>query len=63
MTLPTKEAPANYVPAAAVKRKGQVLIDFIRRKEFEGCLNFFFFMFLHKKIRSIIQVRFLKSGK
>lgn len=43
MTLLIKEAPANYVPAAAVKRKGRVLIGFIRRKEFEGGLGIPFF--------------------
>ncbi len=32
MTVPLKEAPANYVPAAAVIRKGQALPGFIGHK-------------------------------
>ena len=32
MTLGKEEAPANYVPAAAVTRKGQALFGFIGRK-------------------------------
>ena len=32
MTVPLKEAPANYVPAAAVIRKGQALSGFIGHK-------------------------------
>ncbi len=32
MTVLPKEAPANYVPAAAVKRRGQALSGFIGRK-------------------------------
>ena len=33
MTVPLKEAPANYVPAAAVIRRGQALSGFIGHKE------------------------------
>ena len=33
MTVPPKEAPANYVPAAAVIRRGQALSGIIGRKE------------------------------
>ena len=29
--------PANLVPAAAVKREGQALLEIIGRKEFVGC--------------------------
>ncbi len=36
MTVPTKEASANYVPAAAVRRRMQALSGFIGRKEFVG---------------------------
>ncbi len=36
MTVPTEEAPANYVPAAAVTRRGQALSGFIGRKELVG---------------------------
>ncbi len=36
MTVPTKEAPANYVPAAAVIRRVQALSGFIGRKEYVG---------------------------
>ena len=37
-TVPTEEAPANYVPAAAVIRRGQALSGFIGRKELVGGL-------------------------
>ncbi len=36
MTVPLKEAPANYVPAAAVIRKGQALLGIIGHKEYVG---------------------------
>ena len=36
VTVPTEEAPANYVPAAAVIRRGQALSGFIGRKELVG---------------------------
>ena len=36
MTVPSEEAPANYVPAAAVIRRGQALSGFIGRKELVG---------------------------
>ena len=36
MTVPAEEAPANYVPAAAVIRRVQALSGFIGRKEFVG---------------------------
>ena len=32
MTVPRKKAPANYVPAAAVIRRGQALSGMIERK-------------------------------
>ena len=35
-TVPGEEAPANYVPAAAVIRWGQALSGFIGRKERVG---------------------------
>ncbi len=38
MTVPTEEAPANSVPAAAVIRKVQALFGFIGRKEYVGGL-------------------------
>jgi hypothetical protein len=38
MTVPAEEAPANYVPAAAVIRRGQALSGFIGRKELVGGL-------------------------
>ncbi len=37
-TVPAEEAPANYVPAAAVIRRGQALSGFIGRKERVGGL-------------------------
>jgi len=36
MTVPLKEAPANYVPAAAVIRKVRALSGFIGHKEHVG---------------------------
>ena len=36
MTVPLEEAPANYVPAAAVRRKGQALSGITGRKERVG---------------------------
>ena len=36
MTVPKEQAPANYVPAAAVIRRGQALYGMIGRKECVG---------------------------
>ena len=36
LTVPAEEAPANYVPAAAVIRRGQALSGIIGRKECVG---------------------------
>ncbi len=36
--IPTEEAPANYVPAAAVKRRGQALFGITGRKARVGGL-------------------------
>ena len=36
VTVPLEEAPANYVPAAAVIRRGQALSGIIGRKEYGG---------------------------
>ncbi len=36
LTVPTEEAPANYVPAAAVRRRGRALSGIIGRKELVG---------------------------
>ena len=36
MTVPKEEAPANYVPAAAVIRRGRALSGIIGRKEYVG---------------------------
>ena len=38
MTVPQEKAPANYVPAAAVIRRGQALSGIIGRKECVGGL-------------------------
>ena len=38
-TVPDEEAPANYVPAAAVRRRGQALSGFIGRKGRAGGLQ------------------------
>ncbi len=38
VTVPRQKAPANYVPAAAVIRRGRALSGFIGRKEFVGGL-------------------------
>ena len=39
VTVPAEEAPANYVPAAAVIRRVQALSGFIGRKELVGGLS------------------------
>ncbi len=39
MTVPSKEASANYVPAAAVRRRMQALSGIIGRKEFVGGMS------------------------
>ena len=39
MTLVREEAPANFVPAAAVIRRGRALFGMIGRKEFVGCFS------------------------
>ena len=36
LTVPKEEAPANYVPAAAVIRRGRALSGIIGRKEYVG---------------------------
>ena len=36
MTVPSKEAPANFVPAAAVIRRGLALFGITGRKERAG---------------------------
>ena len=36
LTVPEKKAPANYVPAAAVIRRGQALSGITGRKERAG---------------------------
>ena len=38
MTVPKEKAPANYVPAAAVIRRGQALSGIIGRKGYVGGL-------------------------
>ena len=38
LTVPAEEASANYVPAAAVRRRMRALSGFIGRKEFVGGL-------------------------
>jgi hypothetical protein len=59
MTLFRDEVLTKYVPAVAVKRATQVLIDLTRRKVFVGGLEIFFF--LKEKTRSIMKARPLKS--
>ena len=39
MTLIREEAPANFVPAAAVIRRGRALSGMIGRKEFVGGIS------------------------
>ena len=39
VTVLSEEAPANYVPAAAVKRRGQALFGFTGRKGCAGGLE------------------------
>ena len=38
MTVIEEEVPANFVPAAAVIRKGRALFEMIGRKGFVGCI-------------------------
>lgn len=38
MTVPAEEAPANFVPAAAVIRRGQALFGITGRKAYVGGL-------------------------
>ncbi len=38
-TVPQEEAPANYVPAAAVRRRGRALSGIIGRKGHAGGLS------------------------
>ena len=38
--LPNNEAPANFVPAAAVTRRGQVLFVMTGRMGYVGCLSY-----------------------
>jgi hypothetical protein len=51
MTLLEKEAPANFVPAAAVIRKGQVLFEIIGRKGYVGVL-------LNSLLKPLAQLRY-----
>ena len=44
MTLTKEEAPANFVPAAAVIRKVLALFKMIGRKEFVGCIFDMFYV-------------------
>ena len=39
VTVGAEEAPANYVPAAAVRRRARALSGFIGRKELVGGLS------------------------
>ncbi len=39
LTVPYEEAPANYVPAAAVIRRGRALSGIIGRKELVGGIS------------------------
>ena len=39
MTVPQEKAPANYVPAAAVIRRGQALSGMIGRKGLVGGMS------------------------
>jgi hypothetical protein len=39
MTVPQEQVPANYVPAAAVKRRGRALSGFTGRKAHVGGLE------------------------
>ena len=41
MMLSDDEAPANFVPAAAVKRRGRVLFVMTGRKGYVGCSSYF----------------------
>ena len=45
MTLVKEEAPANFVPAAAVIRRGQALFGMIGRKAFVGGIKCYLLTF------------------
>ena len=51
MTVLLKEAPANYVPAAAVIRRGQALSGFTGHKAHVGC-------FLSQLLKAAAQLQF-----
>ena len=56
-TVPAEEAPANYVPAAAVIRRGRALSGFIGRKACVGGL-------LSLRLKPWAQLQFvLKTGR
>ena len=56
-TVPAEEAPANYVPAAAVIRRGRALSGFIGRKACVGGL-------LSLRLKPGAQLQFvLKTGR
>ena len=40
---------ANFVPAAAVKREGQVLFEFIGHKELLGCKLLYYILIINQK--------------
>ena len=57
LTVPYQKAPANYVPAAAVIRRGRALSGFIGRKACVGGL-------LSLRLKPGAQLRFvLKTGR
>ena len=57
VTVPYQKAPANYVPAAAVIRRGRALSEFIGRKACVGGL-------LSLRLKPEAQPQFvLKTGK
>ena len=63
MTLFGKEAPANFVPAAAVIRKGRALSGMIGRKGFVGCICGYLlkFKFIFKSAYSTLLLEYSRG--
>ncbi len=60
VTLVREKAPANFVPAAAVIRRGLTLFGMIGCKAFVGCLQYYSlkFNFLVKNAYNTLKLEF-----
>ena len=63
MTLIGEEAPANFVPAAAVIRKGRALSRMIGRKGFVGCICCYLlnFRFIFKRAYNTLLLEYRRG--